>query len=49
MKRYFIVKEFFGSRVYDSVEKKELYFDKENTEKIKILLKNNYIEIDNGK
>lgn len=49
MKRYFIVKEFFGSRVYDSVEKKELYFDKENTEKIKILLKNNYIEIDNGR
>lgn len=44
-KRYFIVNEFFGSRVYDSVEKTETFFDKDNTIKLKGLLKNNYTEI----
>ncbi len=32
MKRYFIVEEYFGIRVYDSKLKKEYYFDK-NLEK----------------
>ncbi len=45
LKRYFIVNEFFGSRVYDSVEKTETFFDKDNTIKLKGLLKNNYTEI----
>lgn len=45
LKRYFIVNEFFGSRVYDSVEKTETFFDKDNTIKLKRLLKNNYTEI----
>ena len=47
-KRYFIVNEFFGIRVYDSVDKTELYFDKENADRIKKELKNNYTEIDNS-
>lgn len=45
MKRYYIVNEFFGSRIYDSVQKKEMYFDKINTVKIKKLLEGNYNEI----
>ncbi len=48
MKRYFIVNEFFGSRVYDSVEKVEKYYNKAETKKIKKELEYNYTEINNG-
>lgn len=48
MKRYFIVNEFFGSRVYDSLEKRERYYDHEKTKKIKEQLKGNYKEINNA-
>lgn len=48
MKRYFIVNEFFGSRVYDPLEKKEKYYNKEETVKIKETLYDDYIEIDNS-
>lgn len=34
MKRYFIVDEYFGSRVYDSINKTEEYYDIKETEKI---------------
>ena len=37
--RYFLFDEFFGLRVYDSYEKTEFYFDKNNSENIKNLLK----------
>lgn len=47
MKRYFIVNEFFGSRVYDSIEKKEKYYNTEETKLIKEKLKDQYNEIDN--
>ena len=47
MKRYFIVNEFFGSRVYDSITKKEIFLDKENTVKVKSILENEYSEISN--
>ena len=30
--RYFLFDEFFGLRVYDSYEKTEFYFDKNNSE-----------------
>ena len=35
MKRYFIVNEYFGSRVYDSKNKTEEYYNSEDTEKIR--------------
>ncbi len=35
MKRYFIVDEYFGSRVYDSKNKAEEYYDIKETEEIK--------------
>ena len=38
MKRYFIVNEYFGSRVYDSKNKKEYYYDKTTSEQIKKML-----------
>ena len=41
MKRYFIVDEYFGSRVYDSKNKTEEYYDNKETEE----LKENYLEI----
>lgn len=47
MKRYFIVEEFFGIRVYDSVLKKEYYFDSKEEDKIKNLLQNEYNYINN--
>lgn len=47
--RYYIVKEFFGIRVFDSVEKTETYFDCANEEKVKKLLVNDYVYIDNFK
>jgi radical SAM protein with 4Fe4S-binding SPASM domain len=48
MKRYFIVNEFFGSRVYDSAIKKERYYNEEDTIKIKKELEGNYVEISNN-
>lgn len=49
MKRYFVVNEYFGLRVYDSKEKKEYYFDSKDSKKIKDLLCGEYNEIDNKK
>lgn len=49
MKRYFIVDEYFGSRVYDSKDKKEEYYDIKETEKIKEKLYGDYIEINHKK
>lgn len=46
-KRYFIVNEFFGIKVYDSKNKKEYYFKKEESSYIKSLLEGDYNEIDN--
>ena len=46
MKRYFIVNEYFGSRVYDSKNKTEEYYNSEDTEKIRNKLHGNFIEID---
>lgn len=45
MKRYFIVDEYFGSRVYDSKNKTEEYYDIKETEEIKRKLLGNFIEI----
>lgn len=45
MKRYFIVNEYFGIRVYDSKLKQELYFNKNDSVRIKSLLTGNYNEI----
>ena len=42
MKRYFIVNEYFGSRVYDSKNKKEYYYDKTTSEQIKKMLDGEY-------
>ncbi len=47
MKRYFIVNEYFGSRVYDSKNKTEEYYNSEDTEKIRNKLHGNFIEKDN--
>ncbi len=46
MKRYFIVNEYFGSRVYDSKNKKEYYYDKQASEQIKKMLDGEYKLID---
>ena len=47
MKRYFVVNEFFGKRVYDSLTKKENYYSDEEFEKVKNDLEGNYNYIDN--
>lgn len=49
MKRYFIVKEFFGIRVYDSKQKREFYFQKSEENKIINMIKDNSNFIDNSK
>lgn len=49
MKRFYIVEEYFGIRVYDSQTKKEYYFDNENKEKIRSLLDGQYNLIDQKK
>ena len=49
MKRYYIIKEYFGIRVYDSKQKKEFYFLEKDTNQIKNLLQGNYYFIDNCK
>lgn len=46
MNRYFIISEFFGFRLYDSVMKNEQYFPHEAAEEIKERIKNNYTIID---
>lgn len=47
MNRYYIINEYFGIRVYDSIRKKEFYFNHDSKEQIKILLKGEYQEINN--
>lgn len=47
MKRYFIVNEYFGSRVYDSQTKTEMYYNVEETKVEKKKLEGNFIEINN--
>lgn len=49
MKRYFIVDEYFGSRVYDSKNKTEEYYDNKETEEIKGKLLGDFIEINHKK
>lgn len=49
MKRYFIVEEYFGFRIYDSKMKKEYYFNSENQDQIKQMLVGNYYLINNKK
>ena len=49
MKRYFIVKEYFGSRVYDSLNQTEEYYNIEETKELEKKLKNRYIEINNSR
>ena len=49
MKRYFIVNEFFGIRVYDSLLKVEKFFTSSEAEKVKNDLSGNYNYIDNKK
>lgn len=45
MKRYYVVNDFFGLRVYDSKCKEEFYFDDNEKTKIKKLLRDDYEEI----
>jgi len=49
MKRYYIVNEYFGIRVYDSKNKKEYYYDKQSSSQIKKMLEGEYNLIDNPK
>lgn len=49
MKRYFIVKEYFGARVYDSLTKTEEYYTIEETKELERKLKNRYVEINNSR
>ena len=42
MKRYFIVKEYFGIRVYDSKTKKEFYYNQDESENIIGMLEGEY-------
>lgn len=46
MKRYFLVNEYFGIRVYDSKLKKEYYFDDKIANQIKKMLEGDYNLID---
>ena len=46
MKRYYIVKEYFGIRVYDSVTKKEFYYKNDESENIISMLEGEYNLID---
>lgn len=45
MKRYFLVKEYFGSRLYDSLKKSEFYLNETETVKIKEILAEQFNEI----
>jgi len=49
MKRYYVVNEYFGIRVYDSKMKKEYYFNSKESKKITDLLDGEYNLIDNKK
>ncbi len=49
MKRYFIVEEYFGIRVYDSKMKKEFYYDKNTAVQIKRMLDGEYKLISKSK
>ena len=49
MKRYFIVEEYFGIRVYDSKMKKEFYYDKNVAGQIKKMLDGEYKLISKSK
>lgn len=49
MKRYFIVEEYFGIRVYDSKMKKEFYYDKNTAGQIKRMLDGEYKLINKSK
>ena len=45
MKRYYVVNDFFGLRVYDSKCKEEFYFDDNEKTKIKKLLRDDYVRL----
>ena len=47
MKRYVVVKEFFGVRVYDSMKKTECYYDQANGKEVVQSLGNDFDLIDN--
>jgi len=49
MKRYYIVNEYFGARIYDSLTKKEEYYTADETKKFKRKLNDEFIEINNMK
>lgn len=49
MKRYYIVKEYFGIRVYDSVTKKEFYYESTDADNIIAMLEGEYNLIDKPK
>ena len=46
MKRYYIVKEYFGIRVYDSKTKKEFYYNQDEVDNIMSMLDGDYNLID---
>jgi len=49
MKRFYIVEEYFGIRVYNPKSKKEYYFDNDNKDNVKNILDGQYILIDQKK
>ena len=49
MKRYIIVNEFFGLKLYDNIKKKEFYFSNNYKNIVKEILEGNYIEINNNR
>ena len=49
MKRYYIVNEYFGIRVYDTINKKEYYYETKYVDQIKQMLDNQYILINHPK
>ena len=49
MKRYFIVQEYFGIRLYDSKLKKEYYYDYNQAEIVKKQLEGQYTFINDPK
>lgn len=49
MKRYFVVKEYFGIRVYDSITKREFYYDNKEANNIVSMLEGDYKLINNPK
>lgn len=49
MKRYFVVEEFFGIRIYDAKLKKEFYYDEQTGDNVKKMLDEEYTLINNKK